>query len=95
MTDLCGSAGKYGSRGRGGLRSPGGPGDTWGRMALEPARLHAITLTGPASTVVQTTEPTGAHLDILRACGLAALPRSITLPPASAAQSAATTAGCG
>jgi hypothetical protein len=43
MTDLCGSAGKYGSRGRGGLRSPGGPGDTWepdGPRTWPAARNH-------------------------------------------------------
>jgi Transposase DDE domain len=55
---------------------------TWRRIALELGRLHAITLTGPAGTVVQTTEPTGAQLDILRACGLAPPPRITTLAPA-------------
>jgi hypothetical protein len=55
---------------------------TWRRIALELGRLHVITLTGPAGTVVQTTEPTTAQLDILRACGLALPPRITTLTPA-------------
>jgi transposase len=57
-------------------------GMTWRRIATELARLHAITLTGPAGTVVQTTEPTAAQLGILRACGLTTPPRITTLDPA-------------
>ncbi len=45
-------------------------------------RLHAITLSGPARTVVQTTEPTTAQSSILRACGLTPPPRITTLDPA-------------
>ena len=48
----------------------------------ELGRLHAITLAGPAGTVVQTTEPTTAQAGILRACGLASPPRITTLDPA-------------
>ena len=33
-------------------------GQTWRQINRELGRLHAITLTGPAGTVVQTTEPT-------------------------------------
>jgi hypothetical protein len=55
---------------------------TWRRIALQLGRLHAITLSGPAGSVVQTTEPTGAQLGILRACGLAPPPRITTLTPA-------------
>jgi hypothetical protein len=55
---------------------------TWRRIALELGRLHAITLSGPTGSVVQITEPTGAQLDILRACGLAPPPRITTLTPA-------------
>src|SRR5690349_16003084 len=54
---------------------------TWRHIARELARLHAITLTGPAGTVVQTTEPTTAQMGILRACGLAPPPRITTLDP--------------
>ena len=54
---------------------------TWRRIALELGRLHAITLTGPAGTVVQTTEPTTTQLHILRACGLAPPPRITTVTP--------------
>ena len=55
---------------------------TWRRIALELGRLHAITLTGPAGTVVRITEPTTARVDIPRACGLAPPPRITTLTPA-------------
>ena len=56
-------------------------GQTWRTIARELGRLHAITLTGPAGTVVQTTEPTTAQTGILRACGLAPPPRITTLDP--------------
>ena len=36
-------------------------GQTWDRITRELGRLAAVTLTGPAGTVVQTTEPTTAH----------------------------------
>jgi hypothetical protein len=55
---------------------------TWQRIARELGRLHAITLSGPAGTVVQNTEPTSTQLDILRACGLPLPPRITTLTPA-------------
>jgi transposase len=54
---------------------------TWRQIAIELGRPHAITLTGPAGTVVQTTEPTTAQLGILRACGLTPPPRITTLDP--------------
>ena len=56
-------------------------GQTWRTIARELGRLHAITLAGPAGTVVQTTEPTTAQLRILRACGLTPPPRITTLDP--------------
>jgi transposase len=56
-------------------------GMTWRRIAIELGRLHAITLSGPAGSVVQTTEPTTAQLGILRACGLTPPPRITTLDP--------------
>ena len=57
-------------------------GQTWRTINRELGRLHAITLTGPAGTVVQTTEPTTTQAGILRACGLTPLPRITTLDPA-------------
>ena len=57
-------------------------GQTWRHINRELGRLHAITLTGPAGTVVQTTEPTTAQSGILRACELAPPPRITTLDPA-------------
>jgi hypothetical protein len=57
-------------------------GQTWRTIARELGRLHAITLAGPAGTVVQTTEPTTAQSSILRACGLTPPPRITTLNPA-------------
>jgi transposase len=56
-------------------------GQTWPTIARELGRLHAITLAGPAGTVVQTTEPTTAQSSILRACGLTPPPRITTLDP--------------
>jgi transposase len=57
-------------------------GHTWRQINRELGRLHAITLVGPAGTVVQTTEPTTAQSGILRACGLTPPPRITTLDPA-------------
>ena len=57
-------------------------GQTWRRIALELGRLHAVTLTGPAGTVVQTTELTTAQAGILRACQAPPPPRITALHPA-------------
>jgi transposase len=57
-------------------------GMTWRHINRELGRLHAITLAGPAGTVVQTTEPTTAQSSILRACALTPPPRITTLDPA-------------
>ena len=57
-------------------------GQTWRQINRELGRLHAITLAGPAGTVVQTTEPTTAQSSILHACGLAPSPRITPLDPA-------------
>jgi transposase len=54
---------------------------TWPRIARDLGRLHAITLSGPAGTVVQTTEPTTPQPGILRACGLTTPPRITALDP--------------
>jgi hypothetical protein len=57
-------------------------GTTWPRVAGELGRLHAVTLTGPAGTVVQTTEPTTAQMSFLRACDVPPPPRITTAHPA-------------
>ena len=54
---------------------------TWRQINREVGRLHQVTLTGLAGTVVQTTEPTTAQVGILRACGLTPPPRITTLDP--------------
>src|SRR3954467_2805717 len=54
-------------------------GQTWPVLARELGRLHAVTLTGPTGTVIQTTELTGAQQGILRACGLTPPPRITAL----------------
>jgi hypothetical protein len=56
-------------------------GRTWRRIDLELARLHAVTLTGSAGTVVQTTTLTDAQTAILRACQVTPPPRVTTLRP--------------
>lgn len=56
-------------------------GDTWPRIAREMDRLAAITLTGPAGTVVQATEPTDRQRAILDACNVPAPPRITSLTP--------------
>ena len=43
-------------------------GQTWRHIARELGRLYAITLTGSAGTVMQSTEPTTTQAGILRAC---------------------------
>ena len=57
-------------------------GTTWPRVAGELGRLHAVTLTGPAGTVVQTTEPTTAQMSLPRACDVPPPPRITTAHPA-------------
>jgi hypothetical protein len=55
---------------------------TWRRIELELGRLHAVTLTGSAGTVVQTTPLTDVQAAILRACQVTPPPRVTTLHPA-------------
>jgi hypothetical protein len=57
-------------------------GQTWRHINRQLSRLHAITLVGPAGTVVQTTQPTTAQSGILRACGLTPPARITALDPA-------------
>ena len=50
-------------------------GHTWRRIAIELGRVHAVTLTSSAGTVVQTTPLTTVQQGIVDACGIAAPPR--------------------
>jgi transposase len=50
-------------------------GSTWNQVSRELDRLAAVTLTGPAGTVVQTTEPTDDQRGFLGACKVAPPPR--------------------
>jgi transposase len=54
---------------------------TWPNLARELTRQHAVTLTGPAGTVVQATEPTDAQRSIYRACDVPPPPRITDLHP--------------
>jgi hypothetical protein len=54
---------------------------TWAVIARELSRQHAVTLTGPAGTVVQTTEPTDAQRAVYRACQVTPPPRITGLHP--------------
>lgn len=56
-------------------------GQTWDRIASEMNRLAAVTLTGPAGTVVQATEPTDTQRAFLTACKVAIPPRITALHP--------------
>jgi hypothetical protein len=55
---------------------------TWRRIEIELGRLHAVTLSGTAGTVVQTTPLNDAQAGILRACQVTPPPRVTTLHPA-------------
>jgi len=57
-------------------------GMTWASIAREPSRQHAVTLTGPAGTVVQATDPTDAQGSTYRACDITPPPRITSLHPA-------------
>jgi hypothetical protein len=57
-------------------------GTTWRRIATELGRVHAVTLTGTAGTVVQTTPPSDTATSFLAACGIDPLPRITHLDPA-------------
>jgi transposase len=54
---------------------------TWARISRELDRLAAVTLTGPAGTVAQTTEPTEPKRAFLGACKVALPPRITALTP--------------
>jgi hypothetical protein len=55
---------------------------TWRRIELELSRLHAVTLTGSAGAVVQTTPLIDVQATVLRDCELAPPLRVTTLHPA-------------
>lgn len=55
---------------------------TWRRITTELGRVHAVTLTGTAGTVIQTTPPSEAAAGFLAACGIDPLPRITHLHPA-------------
>jgi hypothetical protein len=57
-------------------------GETWNQVSRELDRLAAVTLTGPAGTIVQTTEPTDTQRGFLGACKIAPPPRISALTPA-------------
>jgi hypothetical protein len=57
-------------------------GHTWAQVSRELDRLAAVTLTGPAGTVVQTTEPTDAQRGFLAACNVPPPARISALTPA-------------
>lgn len=57
-------------------------GATWRTIATELGRVHAVTLTGSAGTVTQTTPPSGQSAGFLSACGVDPLPRITRLHPA-------------
>jgi transposase len=55
---------------------------TWNRISTELGRLHAVTLTGTAGSVVHLTPLTTAQNGILRACQVPAPPTVTALHPA-------------
>ncbi len=55
---------------------------TWRQIATELGRIHAVTLDGPAGTVVQTTPPSDRATGFLRACQVDPPPRITHLQPA-------------
>jgi hypothetical protein len=57
-------------------------GHTWRRIAIELGRIHAVTLTGPAGSVVHVTPLTTTQTSILQACKVTLPPTVTTLTPA-------------
>ena len=54
---------------------------TWHRIAVEMDRLHEVTLTGPAGTIRQSTDPTDTQSSFLAACKVPAPPRILGVNP--------------
>ncbi|WP_300083052.1 IS1634 family transposase [Propioniciclava sp.] len=57
-------------------------GQTWRRIAIELGRIHAVTLTGTAGTVVHVTPLNTTQAGILQACKITPPPAVTTLTPA-------------
>lgn len=57
-------------------------GQTWRRIAIELGRVHAVTLTGSAGSVVHVTPLNTAQTGILAACKVTPPPTVTTLTPA-------------
>jgi transposase len=55
---------------------------TWRHINTELGRVHAVTLTGSAGTVIQTTPPSETAAGFLAACDVDPLPRITHLDPA-------------
>ena len=55
---------------------------TWRRIAIELGRLHAVTLTGSAGSVVHVTPLSTAQAGILQACQVPAPATVTALHPA-------------
>lgn len=55
---------------------------TWRHIATELGRIHAVTLTGSAGTVIQTTPPSPTASGFLAACQVNSPPRITHLDPA-------------
>jgi len=58
---------------------------TWQTIRADLQRLHAITYTGAAGTVTQTTEPTKTQRDLLTALAIDPPKRILELAPAASA----------
>lgn len=56
-------------------------GTTWARIRTELGRIHAVTLSGSAGTVVHTTPPSETAASYLTACGIRPIPRVTHLDP--------------
>ena len=59
----------------------GATGDTWNTINTELSRIAAVTLAGPAGTVVQTTELTDKQRALLTACNVTPPARITGLNP--------------
>ena len=55
---------------------------TWRRIAIELGRVHAVTLTGSAGSVVHVTPLNTTQTGILAACKVTPPPTVTTLTPA-------------
>ncbi|MEU1203665.1 IS1634 family transposase [Streptomyces sp. NPDC005813] len=56
---------------------------TWRTLRTELGRLHQVTLTGPAGSLRQLTEPTDTQVQIFKECGVPLPPKMDALEPAT------------